>query len=580
MISSEAPWRAFYGNVPFTLDYPDCSMFDAVEQNVEKYPDYVSLEFMGGKITYSQLHERVHKCARALRAAGIKPGDRVTVCLPNLPQGVAMFYAINLIGAVANMIHPLSSENEIAFYIQDSHSVAAVTLDQFYGKFKKIRKKAPLDKLIVTSVGDELGGLMKLGYALTEGRKITPVPRGEPGVVFWKDFLKGGEGWKGEYTEKRYGSDPAAILYSGGTTGKTKGILLSNLNFNALAMQTAAMGNGFLPGDTMLALMPIFHGFGLGVCIHTVQVAGGCSILIPRFNAKTYAQTLKKMKPNYIAGVPTLYEFLLRNPHMDGVDLSFMKGVFSGGDSLSIELKKKFDKFLTEHGAKIQMREGYGTTECVTASCLTPNTLAKEGSIGIPFPDTFYKIVKPGTTEEAPAGQEGEICISGPTVMVEYVGQPEETADTLRRHEDGKVWLHTGDLGMMDEDGFVYFRQRIKRMIVSSGYSIYPSQLENVIDAHPMVSMSCVLGVPDPIKVQKVKAFVVLKSGVASTPALKEELFAYCRRNIAKYAMPYDIEIRESLPQTLVGKVAYTELEKEELAAMEEDGEPRPAAAT
>lgn len=571
MISNEAPWKKFYGNVPSTIAYPDCSMYGLVKENIDKYPNYFSLEFMGNKITYKELGERVLRCAKALRAIGIKPNDRVTICLPNVPQGIVMFYAINLIGGVANMIHPLSSENEIIFYLKDSNSVAAITLDQFYDKFKKIRKKAGLEKLIITSVKDELKGFLKLGYSLTQGRKIPPVPVTDEGVILWKNFLNHADEWKDEYKAVRKGDDPAAILYSGGTTGKTKGILLSNLNFNALAMQTAAMGNGFKPADTMLALMPIFHGFGLGVCIHTVQGAGGCSILIPRFNAKTYADTLKKKRPNYIAGVPTLYEALLRNPNMKGVDLSFLKGVFSGGDSLSIELKKKFDIFLKEHNATIQIREGYGTTECVTASCLTPDDYQKEGSIGIPFPDTFYKIVKTGTTDECLPREEGEICIAGPSVMMEYVNQPEETADTLKVHADGKKWLHTGDLGIMDEDGFVYYRQRMKRMIVSSGYSIYPSQLENVIDAHPMVSMSCVLGVPDPIKVQKVKAYVVLRAGVEASPALKEELFAYCRRNISKYAMPYDIEIRESLPKTLVGKVAYKELENEELAAMQED---------
>ena len=238
--------------------------------------------------------------------------------------------------------------------------------------------------------------------------------------------------------------------------------------------------------------------------------------------------------------------------------------MFSGGDSLSIELKKKFDKFLKDHGATVTVREGYGTTECVTASCLTPVDLYREGSIGLPFPDTYYKVVRPGTIDEVPYGEDGEICLTGPTMMHGYVNQPEETASTLRRHDDGYVWLHTGDLGKMDEDGFIYFKQRIKRMIVTSGYNVYPSQLENIIDAHEAVQMSCVIGVPDSYRMQKVKAFVVLMPGVKDTPELKKELFEHCKKNIAKYAMPYEIEVRESLPKTLVGKIAYTVLEKEE----------------
>lgn len=250
---------------------------------------------------------------------------------------------------------------------------------------------------------------------------------------------------------------------------------------------------------------------------------------------------------------------------MEKVDLSCLEGVFSGGDSLSVELKKKVDAFLKQQGAKIQIREGYGTTECVTASCLTPKDFYKEGSIGIPFPDTYYKICKVNSVEEVPYGEEGEICITGPSVMQGYLDNPEETAQVLRLHEDGHTWLHTGDLGVIDSEGFVYFKQRIKRMIVSSGYSIYPSQIENVLDAHPAVSMSTVIGVPDPYKIEKVKAFLVLKPGIEPTDDVKESIYEHCKENIAKYAIPYEFEYRDSLPQTLVGKVAYTVLEQEEL---------------
>ena len=254
---------------------------------------------------------------------------------------------------------------------------------------------------------------------------------------------------------------------------------------------------------------------------------------------------------------------------IEGADLSCLLGVFSGGDSLSAELKKRFDAFLKEHGATITVREGYGTTECGTASCLTPIHKQKEGSIGIPFPDTYYKIVKPGTQEEVPYGEEGEICLSGPTVMLEYVNHPEETAQTKQTHADGLTWIHTGDLGMMDEDGFIYFRQRIKRMIVTNGYNVYPSQLENILEGHEYVHLSCVIGGKDPIKMQRVKAFVVLKPGYLPTAACKQELMASCRKHIAKYAMPSDIEFRDELPKTLVGKVAYRVLEEEENAKLD-----------
>ena len=565
MSETKTPWLKNYGDVPFHLQYQECSMWEAIEKIVEKYPNYTAYIFMGKKTTYKEFAQNVEICARALKAIGIRVGDRITICMPNCPQTVIMFYAVNLVGAVANMVHPLSSEREIEFYIKESKSIAAITLDQFYHKFEAIRENVELSNIIIARIKDELSKPIRAGYMLTEGRKIKKIPKDAP-VTIWNYFMDQGRHYHWKYRAVRDPRDPAVILYSGGTTGVTKGILLSNYNFNALGAQIIATNPMFRPGDSMLAVMPMFHGFGLGVSIHSMLMNGGQCVLVPRFTAESYAKLIKRYKCNFIAGVPTLYEALLRQPVMDGVDLSCLKGVFSGGDSLSVELKKRFDKFLYDHNASIQVREGYGTTECVTASCLTPTHVYKEGSIGQPFPDTYYCIVKPGTQEELPYGEEGEICISGPTVMLGYLDHPEETAQTLQVHPDGRTWVHTGDLGTMDDEGFIYFRQRLKRMIVTSGYNVYPSQLENILDAHELVQMSCVIGVPDPLKIQKVKAFVMLKPGVEPTQTNKDILMAYCRKNIAKYALPYDIEFREQLPKTLVGKVAYRVLEEEELA--------------
>lgn len=556
------PWYAKMGVVPCHLEYQQCSMEEAVEKIAEKYPKLTAYNFLGTNTKYPDLVKEIRACAAALKACGVRPGEKVTICLPNMPMAIAMFYGVNMIGAIANMIHPLSAEGEIEFYLNDSESVAAITVDMFYQKFENIRRNTPkLKTMIVCSIKDGLNPLMKVGYQLTKGRKIAPLPK-DGSYLTWKEFLAKGKGMT-DVRVSRAANDPAVILYSGGTTGVTKGILLSNLNFNALGAQIIATNPMFAPGDKMLAIMPMFHGFGLGVSIHSMLVNGGQCILVPQFTPKTYAELLKKHHPNFIAGVPTLYEALLRIDGLENLDLSCLKGVFSGGDSLSVELKKRFDAFLHDHGAKISVREGYGTTECVTASCLTPIDEFREGSIGIPFPDTYYKIVKVGTEEEVPYGTEGEICLAGPTVMLKYVNHPEETANTRRVHADGMTWIHTGDLGMMDSDGFVYFRQRIKRMIITSGYNVYPSQIENILDAHEYVHMSCVIGVKDPYKMQKVKAFVMLKPGIEPSDAIKKELLDYCRTKIARYAMPYDIEFRAELPKTLVGKVAYRVLEQE-----------------
>jgi len=564
-----AAWLKHYDNVPHSLDYPDCSMVALVMETAKKYPDTPAYEFFGCRLTYKAFIDEIELCARGLLAKDIKKNDKVTICMPNTPQAVIMFYALNLIGAVANMVHPLSAEEELVGFINESDSKAVLTLDQFADKLIAVLPRTTAQMLILAGADDGLKGIKKPLYLMTKGRKIKRLPSGEK-ILRYSDLLKSGKEYNGEIDAKTRGDDIAAILYSGGTSGTSKGILLTNLGFNAVAMQTAAAGDCVVPTNIMLAIMPVFHGFGLGVCLHTTFVAGGTALLIPQFSLKGYMNILKKKKPHYIAGVPTLFEAMLKQPDIRNIDMSQLHGIFCGGDSLSIELKRKVDELLKTCGSTEQIREGYGLTECVTASCLTPRKFHKEGSIGIPYPDMYYKIVRRGTTETADYNEEGEIVISGPTVMKGYNKNEEETANTLKTHEDGRIWLHTGDLGVMDEDGFIYFRQRIKRMIVSSGYSIYPSQLENAIESHESVLISCVIGIPDEYKMQKIKAFITLRDGQEATDELKKSIFEHCKKNIAKYAMPAEFEYRAELPKTLVGKVAYLELEKEELARYEQ----------
>lgn len=562
-LSASAPWLKFYGNTPATLEYPHKTMYQMIQQTAERYPHNIAYVFMGKQTSYDTFVSRIQAAARGLTQMGIGKGDRVTICMPNSPQALDCFYALNRIGAIPNMIHPLSAAQEIAFYLNVSHSKAILTLDQFYPKVAQImpQLKEPCT-ILVAKVADELPMPLKVAYPLTKGARAIPkLPKS--GYILWTDMIAAGKNAVLPVDNGKY-TDCGAILYSGGTTGTTKGIMLSNVNFNALGLQTlAASGYESIAGMKMLSIMPIFHGFGLGVGIHTALIGGGTCILVPQFSVDIYADILRKQKPNFIPGVPTLFEALLRAKKLDGVDLSFLRGIFSGGDCLSPELKKKVDAFLKAHNCSEQIREGYGTTECVTASCLTPKDYARSGSIGVPFPDTYYKIVTPGTTEELPSNNEGEICVSGPTVMLGYMDNEEETRQTLKLHIDGRIWLHTGDLGYMDNDGFVYFRQRIKRMIVTSGYNVYPSQLENIIDGNEKVLLSCVIGVKDEYRGQKVKAYVVPMPGVEPSEALKKEILDYCAQHIAKYALPRDLEFRSELPKTLVGKVAYRVLEDE-----------------
>lgn len=556
------PWYNYYDGIKEHLDYPNISLYELLKKTSINHLDNISYNYYGTKKTYKEFLKQIEDCAKSFKQLGIKPKDVVSICMPNTPEAIISFYALNKIGAIANMIHPLSAETEIKYYVNISKSKYIIAIDIAFNKINHICNETKLKNIIIVSVGNSMPIYMKTLYHLTKGRKIKLEKNNS--IIYWKEFITLGKKYKKTIKKNFKGSDIAAILYSGGTTGYPKGIELTNLNFNALAMQSFESCACLKEKDKVLSIMPVFHGFGLGICIHTVQYFGGTSILLPQFSAKTFDKLLKKYKPNVIAGVPTLYEALLKNKKLDGYDLSFLKCVISGGDSLSVSLKKKIDEFLHKHGADIQVREGYGLTECVTGSCLTPLNYYREGSIGIPYPDTYYKIVKPETTDEVSYGEIGEIVISGPSVMKGYLNDEKETKLTLKKHSDGLIWMHTGDLGYMDEDGFIYFKQRLKRVIISSGYCIYPQYIENIIDSHQNVLMSCVIGIDHPYKVQVAKAFIVLKPGIELSDEVKKSIKEYCEKNLAKYSWPFEYEFRSELPKTLVGKIAYVELEKQE----------------
>ncbi len=550
-----------------TLDYPEKTMFQLVEEAAKKLPDDAAYNFRGSITTYSQLMKRIDNAAKSFCAHGIKEGDVVTLCMPNLPQAVDCLYSLNKIGATASLIHPLSAESEITYYINLSKSKMILTPDLFYEKVAAAVKKSQYKpEILVARIQDEINPLLKTVYYLKKGKDYTCFPD-ERGGILWKNFVKDHPDDM-KLPEIKYDKNrTAVILYSGGTTGEPKGICLSDMNLNALALQARqAMECEFTRGLKNLSAMPIFHGFGLGIGIHTVLIHNACCVLMPQVNTKEYVRTLLKDKPNFIAGVPTIFKMLIESDKLKGKDLSFLKGMFVGGDSMPASLKNDVDRFLKEHSAAIQVREGYGLTECVTASCLTPKDTYKENSIGLPFPDTLYKIVEPDTEKEVPAGKDGEIVISGPTVMLGYLDNEKETKKVLKTHSDGRVWLHTGDIGFIDEDGYIYYKQRLKRLIVSSGYNIYPSQVEKAIDSYPDVDYCCVIGVPDEFKMEKIKAFIVLKENIIGTEKLKASIIEHCKQYLASYELPREIEFRKELPKTMVGKVAYRKLEEEEKA--------------
>ena len=550
------PWLRFYGEVPTTLEYPEIALHEAVAATAERIPDAVAFDFFGRTTTYGRLRAEIDRCADALAAIGLGRDERITISMPTSPQGVIAFYAATKLGAVASMIHPLSTSAEITHYLDLSRSRFALTLDAFYDRFAAAEPAEPLEAIVLSRISDALPLVKRPAFWLTRGRKIDRVPP-DPRVRWWSQLMS--ERHPPATADPTPPRELAAILYSGGTTGQPKGIMLSHHNFVSEGMQVAAWV-GMSERDTILAMLPIFHGFGLGALVHAGLTSGAKLVLVPQFSAELVAKLIRTKRPTLMAGVPTLYEALARDESLRRTDLSCLRAAFSGADTLTRPVKERFEQLVRDRGGEVRLLEGYGLTEAVTAVMGMPLGQYREGSVGVPFPDMDATICRLGGDEELPIGEEGEICLSGPAVMLGYLDDPAATAETLHVHDDGGVWLHTGDIGRRDEDGFFYFAARLKRMIKSSGFNVYPAQVEAVLAEHPAVAEACVVGIPDEAQGERVKAFVVLEDPSAADPALAQELIEHCRARLIKWSCPRDVGFLEELPRTRVGKVDFVSL--------------------
>ncbi len=566
------PWLRSYAGVAETIDYPRVTLYERLAKTARENADKVAWEFTVGGMTatYREFLAQVDAFADGLAAAGFKEDDVMTISMPTSPQGIIPVYAVNKLGGVASMIHPLSPPPQIKMYLNMSRSTWALTLDAFYRQFDEVLHETPVKRLVISKLGDFLPRGFKLLFWLSKGRKIPKVPP-DPRVVWFSELQRGSSA---QAPKSGKGPDDTAIvLYSGGTTGTPKGIELTNLNMIAEGMQVSAWGK-LEDGQSILAILPIFHGFGLGVCVNAALMAGGKIFLIPTFTPESVAKLINKKKPNVVVGVPTLFEALANNPGFQKADLSCLTATFSGADTLPRATKERFEAVVREGGGDVRLLEGYGLTEAVTAMMATPMDDYREGSIGVPFPDMLAKICKEGTQDELPCGEVGEICVSGPDVMKGYLGDPAATRETLREHSDGRIWLHTGDLGKMDKDGWFYFSLRLKRMLKVSGVNVYPTHVEETLREHPEIQDACVIGVPDEKQVTRVKAFLILSDPSKASPEMGEEIKAWSLGRLLKWEAPREIEFRAELPRTLVGKVAFNDLEKEELARLEAAGKP------
>lgn len=555
------PWSKYYTDEEMDIKIPNISLYKQIKNTASKYQNNFAYRYLGKNVTYKKFIEQIDKAALSFKEMNVKKGDVVTFCMPNIPEVIIGFYALNKIGAIANMVHPLSAEEEIKEALITTKSKYLVIVDIFYDKVKESVKGTGIKNVIFVSPSNSMKLPLKIGYKLINIGKYKKFPRNDF-YMSWSKFIRKGRFSKLEIKEK-YGKDtPAVILHSGGTSGKPKNVVLQNRAFLMAVEQEKIFLKYLNVGDSVLAIMPNFHGFGLSVCMHSTMSIGFTSILVPQFDSRKFDILFKQNKPSVVLGVPTLFEALTQNNNVKNFDLSFLKMAICGGDMLPKKLEDKVNTYFEEHGSRAKITQGYGMTEALAAVCLGIADINKSGSIGIPLPGNNIKIINPSTRKTNPYNVVGEICINTKALMMGYLNNETETNEALQIHDDGHVWLHSGDLGYMDEDGFIFCKGRIKRMIITSGYNVYPSHIEEVIQSHPAVLQCTVVGVPHPYKQEVPKAFIVLKEGYLPL-FVRNEIKEHCKKNLAKYMVPKEFVFRKKLPKTKLGKVDFKKLQSD-----------------
>lgn len=558
--SQAKPWLKYYDQKFIDQTLPALSAFEYVCQRSKNHLNDTALEYYGRKFTYADLIVNVKKTAAALRGAGVKKGDIITVVSIMTPEIIALFYAADMIGATLNLVDPRYSVEGIREYIEEVDSHLLVCLNVVYERCRQAAKRTNVEKVIVLSPADSLPPVMAVGYKLTTPDKNKYASN----VIRWKQFIKGGEGQS--TAAEPYDPDHACVVvHTGGTTGSPKGVMLTDDCFNGIALQFQAYPKLFHRGQKLMNVMPPFIAYGFACGIHLPLVLGFTVIIIPNLDPAKLGSLVLKHKPEHMFGVPTHYQQLASDPKLRDKDLSFIINYAAGGDSLSRGAEQTVNDFLAAHGARYPIAKGYGMTEVSSAATVAAGLDNKPGSVGIPMVNTIIAAFEPGTDRELPIGERGELCISGPCLMKGYYNKPEETAILLRRHPDGRVWAHTGDMGYLDEDGFVFLDSRIKRMIIRhDGFKVFPSMIENVVSRHPAVHQCSVVGCTDKDHTQGRLPFVyiVLKSDTtAKKKQVIRELERMCAEELPEYVQPVAYKFISSMPMTPVGKVDYRQLE-------------------
>jgi len=546
-------WHKSYApGVKKSLEYEKITLSQALTRSAEKFPNHTALNYMGKKITYRELNELVNRFARALIDMGVKPEDKIAVCLPNIPQVIISNLAILRIGAVAVQNNPLYTERELAYQLNDSDSKLIITLTLLIPRIQKIKSNTQVTKIIGCHINTYLPFPKKQLFPLVKKdmyRKVEPTEDvrvfGEVIGNFSSEPVEDASQW----------DKLAALLYTGGTTGVSKGVMLSHANLSCDAQQFAAWFPDIKPGEErLMGNFPVFHIAGFAAIQNFITWQGWENIMVPRPEPKINIELIKKHNPTFLPGVPTIFVGLLAEPDFRKLNFSAMKGFFSGAAPLAADTIKDLNELT---GA--MMCEVYGSTETTAMVSITPwGGTIKPGTVGVPVADTDIKIVAVDDPDrELEIGQPGEVAIKGPQIMMGYYKKPEETAEVLK---DG--WFYTGDIGQFDDDGYLTIVDRKKDMIIAGGYNIYPVELDGVLMGHPKILEACTIGLPHEYRGETVKAFIVVKEGQDLT---EDEVVAYCKENLAAYKVPKIFEFIDELPKSAVGKILRRKLKDMEM---------------
>jgi long-chain acyl-CoA synthetase len=557
------PWLKYYDASFIGQPLPDCTTFEYLYQQNKQHLNEPALEYFGRKITYADLFVNIKKTAAAFRAIGLEKDDIATVVSIMTPEIIYAFYAADLIGATLNLVDPRYSVEGIHDYIAEVDSHLLICLNVTYDRCVQAAKRTHVERILVVSPADSLSLPMAMGYKLKNPDKN----HYSSNVIHWKDFIAGGQGQSTAADPVDPMDHACVVVHTGGTTGSPKGVMLTDRNFNTIAKQFKTYEFLCHRGQTLMNIMPPFIAYGFACGIHLPLTLGIKVVIIPNADASKLGSLVLKYKPQHMFGVPTHYQQLATDPRLKNKDLSFIRMYAAGGDAISVGAEENVNEFLAAHNVEFPMAKGYGMTEVSSAATAAAASITKPGSAGIPLVDTIVSVFEPGTAKELPIGEQGEICICSESIMKGYYHKPEETAAVKQVHPDGRTWVHTGDVGYIDEDGFVFVGSRIKRLIIRpDGFKVFPSMIENAISHHPAVRQCSVVGcvAKDHPQGRLPFVFVVLDPAAADKKRqILRELRQLCVEELPEYVQPVAYKFISEMPLTPVGKVDYRKLEEQ-----------------